>query len=280
MKNELYSSGDYQYGFISDDEAEICRYTGNDSRLYIPEMLDLLPVARIGDEAFRGCGSMTNVVIYEGIRQIGDRAFSGCCSLTSVSIPSSVDMIADSAFEDCPASLVFNVHPDSAAHRWAITHHKRIDTSSASFLYSFYNQWPECAVVEKYIGAGGNVTVPQKLDGYPVVCIGERAFRGCRSLTGIALPEGLEDIAEEAFCCCSSLTRVSLPGGLKCIGSWAFLACKSLRRVVIPASVIAIGYDAFDDCADDLTLVAEKDSYAHHWAAEMKYPFVLSGAVD
>lgn len=245
MENLQYTNGDYQYAFICDEAIEILRYTGNDSKLYMPESLDFLPVAHIGDEALMGCSRLTNVVIGDGIQRIGARAFSGCSSLASIHIPASVLSIDDSAFEGCPASLVFIVTPDSAAHRWADANHRCTDTASVFFQYGIYTMWPESAVIEKYTGYGGDVVLPHELDGYPVVCIWERAFRGCRTMTGIALPEGLEAIAEEAFC-----------------------GCSALRRVVIPASVTAIGYDAFDGCADDLTLIAEKDSYAHRWAAE------------
>ena len=104
---------------LSDEAVEILRYTGNDSKLSIPESLDFLPVMRIGDEAFMRCISLTNVVICDGIQQIGARAFSGCSSLSGIYIPASVLSIADSAFEGCPASLVLIVHPHSAAHGWA-----------------------------------------------------------------------------------------------------------------------------------------------------------------
>lgn len=247
MENQLYTNGDYQYRLLSDEAVEILRYTGAASKLYIPESLDFLPVIRLGDEAFRGCRSLTHVVICDGIQHIGAGTFCGCTSLTSIHLPASVVSIADSAFEDCPASLVLNVYPHSAAHRWADANHRCTDTSSVFFQYGIYNMWPESAVIEKYTGDGGDVVLPHELDGYPVVCIWERAFRGCRTMTGIALPEGLEAIAEEAFC-----------------------GCSALRRVVIPASVTGIGFDAFEGCADDLTLIVEKDSYAHHWAEERK----------
>jgi len=251
MAGTQYTNGDYQYRLTADDAIEILRYTGSDSKLNVPESLDFLPVIRIGDGAFSGCRGLTNVVIGEGIRQIGERAFSGCCSLSGVNIPPSVLSIADSAFEDCPPSLVFVVRPNSAGYRWAAEKHRQIDPFSSSFLYGFHTMWPDRAVVEKYIGDEKEVVLPHELDGYPVACIWERAFKGCRSLTGIVLPEGLEDIAEEAFSHCSSLSRV-----------------------VIPASVTAIGFDAFEDCAEDLTLIVEKDSYAHRWAEKMKHPYL------
>lgn len=280
MENVHYTNGDYQYVLRSDETIEILRYTGNDAKVNVPESLDFLPVLRISDGAFRSCSRLTSVVLCEGIQQIGERAFSGCQALTSVRIPASVTSIADSAFEGCPASLVLVVHPDSAGYRWARAHHRCTDTSSVFFQYGFYTMWPESAVVEKYTGDGGDVILPHALDGYPVVGVWERAFRGCQALTSIVFPEGLEDIAEEAFDGCGALTRIVLPNGLKCIGSRAFSSCGALRHVVIPASVTAIGFDVFADCADDLTLVVEKDSYAHHWAEEMKYPYVHPDAAD
>ena len=36
------------------------------------------PVLRIGSYAFKGCSSLTSVVIPEGVTNIGDNAFNGC----------------------------------------------------------------------------------------------------------------------------------------------------------------------------------------------------------
>ena len=55
----------------------------------------------IGDEAFKGCKSLTNVDIPDSVTTIGDHAFYGCSVLTSVDIPNSVATIKHSAFESC-----------------------------------------------------------------------------------------------------------------------------------------------------------------------------------
>lgn len=214
-------------------------------------------------------------MIAEGIRYIGHQAFADCCALTSVTFPDSLYSIEDSAFQGCPDALTFVVIPYSAGCEWVKENHKpHILTHQSPYCYGIHTMWPDWAVIEEYNGDGGDVCVPETLDGYPVICIWERAFRGCKSLTSIVLPEGLEYIAEEAFQFCESLSSITLPQGLKTIGRWAFDDCRSLRSVEIPFSVELIGYHAFERCSNDLVFKVAGGSYAHQWAEELKYPYI------
>ena len=64
-------------------------------------------VTSIGDSAFWGCSSLSDIVIPDGVTSIGDSAFWGCSSLSSIVIPESVTSIGDGAFSDC--SSLFNI---------------------------------------------------------------------------------------------------------------------------------------------------------------------------
>ena len=55
----------------------------------------------IGDEAFSGCSSLTNVTIGDSVTSIGNYAFYNCSSLTNVTIGDSVASIRNYAFEGC-----------------------------------------------------------------------------------------------------------------------------------------------------------------------------------
>ena len=67
----------------------------------IPAVLEGRPVTCIGRGAFWDCGSITGVVIPEGVMTISECAFRCCKSLAAVSFPASVRCIDDQAFEDC-----------------------------------------------------------------------------------------------------------------------------------------------------------------------------------
>ncbi len=61
-------------------------------------------VTSIGDWAFSGCRSLSEIVISSSVTIIGDSAFSSCYSLSEIVIPSSVTSIGDNAFYNCKFS--------------------------------------------------------------------------------------------------------------------------------------------------------------------------------
>mgnify|MGYP000263093051 CR=1 FL=1 len=108
----------------------------------------------------------------------------------------------------------------------------------------------ENGVLTKYVGPGGDVTVPEG-----VTSIGANAFEWCRSLTSIALSNSVTSIGERAFLLCSRLTSITIPNSVVSIENRAFSDCRSLTSIVIPDSVTSIGHWAFYGCASLKSIV-------------------------
>ncbi len=103
------------------------------------------------------------------------------------------------------------------------------------------------------------VVIPAEIDDYPVVEIGNSAFRGCRKLTSVTIPDGVTRIGNDAFLQCSKLTSVNIPDGVTCIGEGAFSET-ALTTVTIPDSVYEFGALSFSFCENLTEFSISEDS--------------------
>lgn len=104
------------------------------------------------------------------------------------------------------------------------------------------------------------VTVPQMIDGKTVSGIGEEAFKDCKRLVSVTLPEGnawdldgFSRIEEYAFQNCTSLTGITLPDSVYTVARGAFYGCRSLISAKFPKNCYLAAY-AFSGCTALKTL--------------------------
>ncbi|WP_311135688.1 leucine-rich repeat protein [Acetobacterium tundrae] len=132
-------------------------------------------------------------------------------------------------------------------------------------------------MITNYYGPGGDVTIPDTVNGIAVTGIGNGVFANNSKLTDITIPASvtsigtgtfsqcqqlssvnfvadskLTDIGAHAFEYCSNLKTVNFAADSKLatIGESAFYICNSLSKITIPASVTSIGICAFSLCQD------------------------------
>jgi hypothetical protein len=103
-----------------------------------------------------------------------------------------------------------------------------------------------------YTGPAGPVTIPDTLDGLPVIGIGYSGTTGFDSLTSVVIPNSVTNIDDYAFYG-SNLRSVTIFSSSLRIGSQAFGACLSLTNVTINGVVSSIGYGAFNRCTSLVT---------------------------
>ena len=95
----------------------------------------------------------------------------------------------------------------------------------------------------------GPVTIPETINGMPVISIGPAAFNECTNLTSVTIPDSVSSIGASAFWLCSSLTSVTIPTGVTSVGNNVFSFCSSLTNVALPSGVTNIGNYAFAFCS-------------------------------
>lgn len=105
---------------------------------------------------------------------------------------------------------------------------------------------------------------------YRLKHLGKNVFEGCDSLKSAKL-NSLNNLLDGTFGDCSSLIEVYLGENIKIIKGDCFKDCSSLKRLTIPKSVIYI-----DNLPETLTLLVDKNSYAHKYAIKnnIKYEIV------
>ena len=145
----------------------------------------------------------------------------------------------------------------------------------------------------------GRVIIPSEFNGLPVTAIGTDAFRDCKGITSVYVPDTVTSIGGSAFRNCTSLTDIrlsekltSIPGAMcfgctslesivipesvTSLGGYAFSGCTSLVMAVIPESVNVIGGSVFASCKS-LVIFCKANTAIHTYADDNNIPYILIG---
>lgn len=199
------------------------------SSLIIPEWIKV-----IEDYAFSDCFRLEKIILSENITlQFGQSVFDGCCSLTSFNLPAGDISFSQNPFTNCENLSSFTVSPLNKDWRTNIENNALIYNDGSVLVVGCYNTTIDSDIKRIYASA----------------------FKGCRRLTKVFIPAGMEKVDEEAFSGCVNLVNIIVDKGNKVYDSREDCNCiiesQSDKIVcgssvaVIPESVRTIGKYAF-----------------------------------
>ncbi len=186
---------------------------------------------------FWGCTSLTKISLPESLTNIGAGAFR-LCGLESVGIPSSITILPTQAFHQCSKLSYVNLGKIQSIGSYAFSMCYALEniglpktlTSIGDNAFEYITALQSIILPEGVKTIGAEVFRKSSIktaifNGCPDK-IGRDMFNGCRNLTEVQLPEGLQTIADKMFYDCTSLSDITLPAIVTTIGEQAFAGCQ------------------------------------------------------
>ena len=110
-------------------------------------------------------------------------------------------------------------------------------------------------IITRYVGEGGDVVIPDTIEGYPVTELESSAFMDNQSIGKVTLPDSIVWFGKAVFAG-SSVTEVNIPAELKILPDRTFENCTSLTGVKWNEKLIYASDRAFT--GTDITLPADR----------------------
>lgn len=119
------------------------------------------------------------------------------------------------------------------------------------------------AEITGYIGQVEELVIPKTIDGKRVTKIGDSAFKDCKTLKSVVIPNGVTRIGDSAFKGCIMLRKISIPRSVDTIGVQALGYVKN-----------QLGFENYYGFKTALlTICGENDSVAQEYADKNGFEF-------
>lgn len=232
----------------------LIKYNGDDETVTIPKSVKYI------SSAFKDNAIVSEIMFHSEVAGISDNAFYGCGSITEDILPDYIKNIGIYAFHNTGWHLgsvdEFLIAGDNVLVEWTGDDENVIIPEGVkSISGAFYeNTTIKNVVLPRSLesvsdNAFFNCTALESVEflGENTV-LGAGCFMGCGNLNNIALPSKLERIPDNTFSAAKKLASISLPKTLRYLGASAFYGCVALKDIELVQSVDFIGDYAFFGC--------------------------------
>ena len=197
-------------------------------------------ITKIPDNTFSNCTGLKEFKIPSHITTVGKEAFSFCTGLEMLEITEKLTKLVSTnttigpfyvvgtAQNPCgvkaPFGYDFGVDSSGAYFRWGTGYFYLVPNVdpliSNGLVYTAYK--PNLASVRaENTSLTGEVEIlqPVIIEGveYTVTTVEQRAFKDCKNITNVIMPEGITNIGKSAFQNCENLTTVDIPSSVSSI---------------------------------------------------------------
>lgn len=233
-------------------------------------------IRTLESNVFYGCLRLCNVTIGAGLTTIEDNAFAMCTALQALTLPATVKDVSAYAFEDCCGLAELSVESGSKDL-------KSIDgvlftADGKTLLY-----YPPARIGDTYTipdgteaiapGAMRSTSLSSLTCPSTLKTVGSNALQNSGLLHELIIPEtgALSEVGSYAFAGCKALSEVAFPDGLDSIGERAFVYCPIMSAEL--GKQTKLGVQAFTP-VPGMTLTGGADSSAAAWADQNNVRFI------
>ena len=200
--------------------------------------------AQITSIRFRDCAALREVTLPVTINEIETRSFYNTPALERVTVDKACVIDGDWSYSTVPEIHYVELSEgvgDSTQVEMKAEHNYY--TADGRFQFQYTDQG---LIIKKYIGTDSEVTVPEKIQGYPVTDIVREAFSGNNMIEKVTINAKLQDIGD-VFRDNEALREVVVPSSVKSIGYLAFYNTPALSTITVASDCVVssqcAGYD-------------------------------------
>ncbi len=197
-------------------------------------------VTAVGDDAFKYCRNLQEIILPPTIESIGVYSFAYCYSLISMDFPDSVKFIDFHAMDSCISlrtvsigkslAMIGDWNPFCWCNSLTDINVDKENKNFCSIEGALYRNLDseELELVAFPLGRNADLySFPNK-----ATVIGSRAFSGYNTSSDLVLPNTIKGIGQCAFSY-SSLKSITIPASVSRIDSQPFLICDELSEIIV-----------------------------------------------